>query len=1433
MIRTQLQEVIHCTNVEDVQDILGILNNSFKGSTVSQCLPVNELNLLGKLIEDLETEISNMTPEERELIADARKILMSEMKKLDSAQIDLCRVLHATECFHKSINTLEIKWGDIDLLRSTAWKFLSITTPKMQISNLHAISALSVNILNNITLRKIPGGVQTELLLDIEEKVWKIFSAVEFQIKNTFWLHKFKDEISKLEIKTAATTNNSPQRVPKSIDILQLSRNIDELKCEMNRWTPKAIVDNIDLLELNKMCLPKIEMLMQNIMSILNTERKYMFENHLFIDNQIPTMIGKNLRNYLAHGNILVNVLPLDPTVDLFISADKLITERIVGSGKCMDTLVKTDPYKLEQDYDENIRKIECQDDLFEALKQGNLNAVKNSLERGSDIYGRDSKLWTALHFASIASDIHMVKYVLKYQLYCEDKDVNGQNALHIAATEGRETSVEFFLSQRKMFVDAFDNNYCTPLHLAAQRGHSQIVEILLKFKASTRVKDVNGYSPIHYAIKNGHENSAMILLTRDENVDANVTDSGLTALHIAVEKCNLNFIEYLIQAGANVNTISDRFSTPLHLAVRRGNLKIVEFLILHGAKINAKRIDGTTPLHYAVLYGHLHVTKLLLKKGACTTAMDNIKKWTPLMFAFQNASCDMVDQLLNVNGNAINQKVLGMTHLHLAAKSGHNNAVLSFLRSNSHSTDYINIRDFSGFTALHLSVLCNRLDTTKLLLNKGADMKARDSDGCTPLIIAAEKGNVDLVQLLIHMKSELDSEAIGGMTALHFATLNQHEEIVDILIKSGANKFAKGVMGIAPLHIAVGTASKNIIEHFLTENNTANFIYGSFTILHLAALSKDTEIVDFITGKYSDVNSASESGFTPLHLAVKGNDINTINSLIGKQADVNLRDKYNHSPLYYAVRKNNVDVVRILIRKGTLVVDEGRGEPLTSAVLYGFENIVKILLKKGRFNLNILLKNKETFLHLATRNGFENIVKILLSHNNFQKAVNARTKKGITSLHLAALQGHINIIEILLQAGAKVGCKTSNNRTPLELAITRGHLHVVKYFLDQNVQGVNDRNSKGYTLLHIAAGAGKLDIVEYLLNKGANICVKADGGKKPIHIAAQEGHKDIVEYLIVKDPLHWNKVDDVNASPLVYAVIGNRLNVLKCILQNTNSDIINMKLSMDTTPLHLCVLFNLVDILKFLLENGACVTDTDAFHRKPGDINDQMRPVLKEIEKRKRINHILVCTEYLRNAIIDESIEDVRICILGEASVNAKIIQLTPLHYVAENGNEQIADILLEKNANPNILDADGLTPLHYSCDSSHIEIVKKLLSHGAIYNPLSTHNETPRDFARNLDIIHLLDLIENLFIKVEDPSSSVLSDISILDDVNTVKAVMNAKNRENKTIIISAIEHDFPEVNKLKEIFQGNIQNEYRLANIYYYLEKYEYQYGNSEMF
>ncbi|GIX72963.1 hypothetical protein CEXT_194251 [Caerostris extrusa] len=113
------------------------------------------------------------------------------------------------------------------------------------------------------------------------------------------------------------------------------------------------------------------------------------------------------------------------------------------------------------------------------------------------------------------------------------------------------------------MTVDDVDKENRTPLHLASQKGHSRVVEVLLNFNASCSAKDKRGYSPVHYAIRNGHEECGMLLLDKEVNVDANVTDCGLSPLHIAVESCKLNFVQHLLKKKANVNSMSDRCTTP------------------------------------------------------------------------------------------------------------------------------------------------------------------------------------------------------------------------------------------------------------------------------------------------------------------------------------------------------------------------------------------------------------------------------------------------------------------------------------------------------------------------------------------------------------------------------------------------------------------------------------------------------------------------------------------------------------------------------------------------------------------------------------------------------------------------------------------------------------------------------------------------------
>ena len=107
--------------------------------------------------------------------------------------------------------------------------------------------------------------------------------------------------------------------------------------------------------------------------------------------------------------------------------------------------------------------------------------------------------------------------------------------------------------------------------------------------------------------------------------VDVNAKWDGKTPLHVAVRGGNIALAEYLISAGADVNTKNRYGDSPLHEAVERNNIDLVEYLISAGADVNAKNKDGDTPLHFAIGRNNIAIVKLLISAGTDVNAKD---KW-------------------------------------------------------------------------------------------------------------------------------------------------------------------------------------------------------------------------------------------------------------------------------------------------------------------------------------------------------------------------------------------------------------------------------------------------------------------------------------------------------------------------------------------------------------------------------------------------------------------------------------------------------------------------------------------------------------------------------------------------------------------------------------------------------------------------------------
>ncbi|MFQ6036042.1 MAG: ankyrin repeat domain-containing protein, partial [Sedimentisphaerales bacterium] len=133
------------------------------------------------------------------------------------------------------------------------------------------------------------------------------------------------------------------------------------------------------------------------------------------------------------------------------------------------------------------------------------------------------------------------------------------------------------------------------------------------------------------------------------------------------------------------------------------------------------------------------------------------------------------------------------------------------------------------------------------------------------------------------------------------------------------------------------------------------------------------------------------------------------------------------------------------------------------------------------------------------------------------------------TPLHCAVFGRRKGVVQLLLKNGADVKARSCSDATPLFWACDRGYLDMVKLLVD-NAAEVNGRAMRrmtwgpsvihSWTNLHMAAHAGHADVVEYLLNKGADIharCTRGDEYLTPLHLAARNGRVDVVRRLLAK----------------------------------------------------------------------------------------------------------------------------------------------------------------------------------------------------------------------------------------------------------------------------------------------------------------------------
>jgi uncharacterized protein len=405
-----------------------------------------------------------------------------------------------------------------------------------------------------------------------------------------------------------------------------------------------------------------------------------------------------------------------------------------------------------------------------------------------------------------------------------------------------------------------------------------------------------------------------------------------------------------------------------------------------------------------------------------------------------------------------------------------------------------VNAPQVDGTTALHWAVRADDLETTDLLIRAGANVSAANREGVTPLMLAATNGsarmldklvkagakpdaslskfgdtalmltaragNVEAAKVLIDNGANVDGiETWGGTTALMWAVSERHLDMAKMLIAKNANVNARSYF----VPSAHGRGFEGAVPEPPKPAQAVEELAGGWmTPLLFAAREGDLDMARALIDAGADLNAIAGDGKDPLGLAIFNGQYDLASFLIDKHVNVNHADAQRFTPLFWAVDRRNMEL-------GT------NGFPWT--VTTDPMPLIKKLLDAGA-DPNAVVNNTPRG---RNRNASPRIV-------------------FATALHRAAFAGDLELSKLLLAHGANPHAISSDRESMLEaatgLALIPGYqvshpnaerLELCKLLVELG-EDVNSADAYGITPLMAAANLGNTPLVQYLVDKGADL---------------------------------------------------------------------------------------------------------------------------------------------------------------------------------------------------------------------------------------------------------------------------------------------------------------------------------------------------------